>query len=726
VREIGTVLGEECQDKHIDMLLAPGVNVHRAPRNGRHFEYYSEDPVLSARMAVSYIQGVQSTGVGACVKHFVANDQETNRMTVDVQVDERTLREIYLPAFEAAVKEARVRAVMGAYNFVNGHHACAHPELLQDLLKEEWGFAGLVVSDWAATKETVGPALHGLDLEMPAGGHWDRGQLQAAVERGDVPEALIDEKVRRILTFLAWRERLQGQNDETETPVEHPAHRELARRAATETMVLLRNEGQLLPLQPGKKIAIIGPLAQETSLLGGGSASLQMYRKTSVLAALTERLDPKQVIFAPGVLLRRSADTLPAAWLSKAGVLAELFAGSSCDGEPFATEHLSEATSKWFGENWPQGIEQLSVRERMTMTPPQSGRHRFMASGLGHVRLWVNGELVADNMIEQFSPVFALNASTGECDLEAGQPYEILVEHTPIMPYPIVLINVGCELLPDNEALLQEAAQVAAEADIAIVVVGSSDEWESEGNDRDSCNLPAGQDQLVQGVLAANPNTVVVLNCGAPMALPWFEAVPATLLAWYPGQEGGEAIADVLLGVADPGGRMPTTWARREQDTPAYLTFPGEANTTLYGEGIYVGYRWYDAREISPLLPFGSGSSYATFTWGEPAISGFGTDLLVEVPITNVSPRSGSEVVQVYVSSACSPVHRPRKELVGFAKVHLVPGETGIASIKLTSRSFARWDLATHAWKVDAGAYTLLIAASATDVRIQVPHLISG
>jgi beta-glucosidase len=662
---------------------------------------------------------VGSTGVGACVKHFIANDQETNRMTVDARVDERTLREIYLPAFEAAVKEAGVRAVMAAYNFVNGHHACAQPELLQGVLKREWGFEGLVMSDWGATKETVAPALNGLDLEMPGGCYWDQGQLQAAVERGEVDEERINDKVRRLLGFLAWRGRLQGETNETEAPVEHPEHRGLVRRAAAASMVLLRNEGPLLPLTPGKKIAIIGPLAKETSLLGGGSAALRTYRQTNVLDALTERLDSQAVSYAPGLRLRKLVSTLPTEWLGETSVTVEWFAGQPGEGEPFATKQQSEVSVRtWKEADWPLTNGQVGVRERLTVTPSHNGHYLLMAAGLGDTRLFVDGELVADTTVESFAPTFGLWASTGERVLMEGQAYEFVLEHTSVKESQFVRTEIGCELVrKEREELLQEAERVAAEADVAVVVVGSSHEWESEGYDRSSFELPNGQDELVQRVRAVNPNTVVVLNCGAPVSLPWLEEVPATLLAWYPGQEGGEAIADVLLGEADPGGRMPTTWARRELDTPAYLNFPGEANTVIYGEGIYVGYRWYDAREISPLLPFGHGGSYASFSWGEPTVSGSGTDLVVAVPITNISERAGSEVIQVYVASACSAVHRPPKELAGFAKLHLASGEMGVAHIRLSERSFARWDLASHSWKVDEGAYTLLIAASATDVR---------
>ena len=287
------------------------------------------------------------------------------------------------------------------------------------------------------------------------------------------------------------------------------------------------------------------------------------------------------------------------------------------------------------------------------------------------------------------------------------------------------IVDVGVELADlDRESGLDEAAALAAQADTAVVVVGSNSEWESEGGDRDSIELPNNQDELVERMLDANPNTVVVLNCGAPMTLPWLDRAKAVLLAWYPGQEAGEAIADVLMGDADPGGRMPTSWAWREQDTPAFLNYPGEAGVVRYGEGIFVGYRWYDARGITPMIPFGHGSSYTTFEWGPPEISGESTDITVSVPVTNTGDRRGSDVVQVYVAPPEGGVPRPSKELAGFAKLTLDPGETGGAVIELNERSFARWDPETHCWTVDPGQYKLVVAASATDIRSKLAIVI--
>lgn len=721
VRAVGNAIGEECIDRKVDVLLAPTVNLHRSPRGGRHFESYSEDPELSSRIGVGYIEGVQSNGVGACVKHYIANDQEFERHTIDVDVDERSLREIYMPPFEAAVKEANVQSVMGAYNFVNGAHACAHEELLVDVLKKEWGFAGFVVSDWGAVKETVAPATFGLDLEMPGpGAFWGDGQLRAAVERGEVAEASIDDKVRRIVGFLAWAGRLGTATDHEEVSIERDEHRAIARRAAAASMVLVRNDGAL-PLADTSTVALIGPGAAETAILGGGSASLTPHRASMLSTALGDRIGERLVGVAEGVDMRRRAASVTAEETGDEGVTFELFDGIGFDGEVFDTVSRDRPFNIWFGDSWPTGRQTMSVRATFRYTASSTGRHRLCALGFAHAELFVDDEFVCDNS-DGFSAGLGLHGGDGYLDLEEGRTYDLRLEHRPRETGQwLCLVDVGIEPAVDTrEAGITEAVELAARADTAVVVVGSTSEWESEGGDRESIDLPNGQNELVERVVAANPNTVVVLNCGAPMNLPWLDDVKATLLAWYPGQEGGDAIADVLLGDVEPSGRMPTTWAVDERDTPSFLNYPGEAGTVRYGEGVFVGYRGFDARGVQPRIPFGHGGSYTSFEWGPPTVSGSGTDLAVDVPVTNTGGRAGAEVVQVYVAADEHVVPRPEKELAGFAKAELEPGESGVARVTLRARAFARWDPASSDWTVDAGGYRLLVGASAGDIRAAV------
>jgi beta-glucosidase len=718
VEAIGAALGEEARDREIDVLLAPTVNLHRSPRGGRHFEAFSEDPELTARMAVAYIRGVQSQQVGACIKHLVANDQEHERQTIDVQVDERTLREVYLRPFEAAVAEADVRAVMAAYNYVNGEHACAQHHVIVEVLKGEWAFSGVVMSDWNAMKETVRPALNGLDLEMPGPGRWwGDGALLAAVERGDVSDDLIDEKVRRVLGLLAWRGRVPSDSSPVhERSIDRPEHRALARRAAADGMVLVKNDG-LLPLGLSRSVALVGPGAATTAILGGGSALLEAHPHRSLLDAFTERW-PGDVTHAAGVDMQRGADTLPTEWIGDDGVVVELFDGRACTGEPFATTRRSSAYNVWWDEAYPPGHDAVALRATLTVQPGRAGPHRLVGKAYGCARLFVDGVAVADSEADGFPAGFGFTGCSCVLELAVGTPVEVVLEA--VQPegntYPAAMFDIGIAPVDQSEGI-DAAVRVAAAADVAVVIVGSNDEWESEGADRTSLELPAGQSELVEQVVRANPNTVVVLNCGAPMLLPWLDDVPAVVLAWYPGQEGADAIVDVLTGAAEPGGRMPTTWARAERDTPSFLHYPGEAGVVRYGEELHVGHRGYDARGIEPLIPFGHGGSYTTFEWGEPVVTAEGVDWIVEVPVTNVGDRTGSDVVQVYVSAPVGPVRRPPKHLAGFAKVRLGPGQTARAAVRLGPAAFRHWDVSASEWVVDPGRYRLLIGASAVDIR---------
>jgi beta-glucosidase len=438
-----------------------------------------------------------------------------------------------------------------------------------------------------------------------------------------------------------------------------------------------------------------------------------------------------EVTIAPGVNLRRVAPSVPASWIGAGGVTVELYDGFGFDSEPFRVEQHDGTMRVWFGSECPPGVQLGAVRMRFDLVPEATGRFRLMGAAMHRSRLFLDGDLVAANDDEHgFKVMIGLTGGAAEVELEAGRAYEVVLESTPpedADDVNVAFVDVGIEpVMSNRDELLADAERAAAGADVAVVVVGSNAEWESEGHDRADLALPVNQDELVRRVLAANPNTVVVLNCGAPMLLPWLDDVPAALLAWYPGQEGGEAIVDVLVGHAEPGGRMPTTWARAERDTPAFLHYPGEAGVVRYGEEMHIGYRWYDARGIEPMLPFGHGGSYTEFAWGEPSMVRDGADVVVEVPVTNVGVRRGSDVVQVYVA-ACEPVVlRPPKQLAGFAKVHLDPGDSCTARVVVRERAFARWDVLAHDWVVDPGPYDLVVAASAVDERFRLPQEIGA
>ena len=734
VGDLGRAIGEEARAKNIVLALGPTINIHRHPLGGRHFECYSEDPLLTAETAVAYIDGVQESGVGACTKHYVANDQEFERHSVDIDVSERALREIYLPPFEAAVREAGVKSVMGAYNFVNGEHACAHPELLVGVLKEEWGFDGLVVTDWGALKETVAPARHGCDLEMPGPGRfWGRDRLVAAVQAGDVAESSIDDKVRRILSFLDWRGALDAAHSDDEATIDSVDQRRLARRAAVSGTVLLKNNG-LLPLNPRavRSVAVIGPNAEPTAAKGGGSATVNSYREVSVLEGLRDQLPGSVAVsHALGCSITRAVTPLQADDLEGGAVSVQLFASDDLSGEPVVSTE-SNGGMTLLMEELADDAAGPSARAATRFRAPEAGVYRFSGGGLHHARLLLRGEVVATNDDPE-----AVNAGLGnraimvDRRLGAGEVIEIGLEYVAERGMPIVFFTLGADLLgedPDAEAtaMLDEAETVARDSEVVVLVVGSNDQWETEGGDRDDLDLPGDQEELIRRVTAVSDRVVVVHNSGAPMVMPWADDVGAIVQVWYPGQEGGHAAADVLLGQADPGGRLPTTWPQRLEDTPAFTSYPGDGTTMSYDEGVFVGYRWYDARSIEPQWPFGHGLSYATFEWSAARMVETGEERSVEVEVTNTADRAGAEVVQAYVEPPSASVERPPRELAGFAKLELGPGETATATIELPPRVFARWDEERSEWFVDPGSHVVHLGASSRDLRSAVAIQMAG
>ncbi|RIK05875.1 MAG: glycosyl hydrolase [Acidobacteria bacterium] len=732
ISEIGAAIAEEANDRAVQMVLGPTVNIHRHPLGGRHFECYSEDPLLTSRIAVAYVESVQSFGIGTCMKHFVGNDQEYQRHTMSSDIDERALREIYFPPFEAAVTDAGVWGVMGAYNYVNGVQACESRALLVDLLKDEWGFDGIVISDWGALKGTVAPAKNGLDIEMPGPGRfWGKGKLAVAVRAGEVPETDIDDKVRRILRFMEWAEMLEpGWSEGSERSVDRPEAHEVAKRAAQESIVLLKNDGGALPLQINglSKVAIVGPNAKETCLLGGGSATVSPHRRTNVFGSVSDRLgDAVEVVYAPGPSYSQDFGSFPKEVLASDGVTLELFEGIGFGGKPFATESGKGPMSMWIGSTWPENVRSFSVRASAEITPDVSGKWRLGGAAFGNSRLYLDGELIANTEDGRFSSGLAMWGATGIVELEEGRRYELVQEVEPnIEGFEIMMQRLGGGLEPDHETPFAEAVKAASSADIAIVVVGNSAETEVEDEDRKSIALPGRQDELVSAIAAACERTIVVCNTGSPVTMPWVDAVDAILQVWYPGQEGGEAVAEVLLGLAEPGGRLPTTWPKRIEDTPAYPTYPGVDGHAPYAEGVLVGYRWYDAYATKPLWPFGHGLSYAAFEWGDAGIEviqpeeGTPFEVKVSVPISNVSDRTGSEVVQCYVAAPSAPVARPVRELRDFAKARLGPGESQVVQMSLGARAFTRWDADEHKWVIDRGRYTIALGRSSRDLMTEV------
>jgi beta-glucosidase len=722
VEQVGQALGEEALTKGARVLLAPTVNIHRTPLNGRNFECYSEDPCLSARMAVAYINGVQRKGVAATVKHFIANDSEFERNTISSEVDERTLREIYLPPFEAAVKEAGSWALMSSYNRVNGAYVNDRPDLINELLKGEWGFDGVVMSDWFATHSTA-PAMNGgLDLEMPGPTQFRGQKLVEAVRAGEVPAEAVRESARRILRLIARVGAFEDPSIPEEQAVDRPEHRAVARRAAAEAIVLLKNDG-LLPLDAPQleKVAVIGPNAKTAQIMGGGSAQVNAhYRVTpfdGVAAALGEQVE---LSYAEGCTNHKLLPLLE----PEGGLSIEYFNGPELAGEPVHTATTAMAEQMWFAPVPGVDMMRFGARLRGSFTPAVSGVHQFSLVSAGLSRLLIDGAPLIDNW-EARKPGehyfgFGSGEAMGAIELRAGQRYELTVEYARGGGPPFSALRLG-HLPPQDPQAIERAVALAAEADVAIVCVGLTGEWESEGHDRTTLTLAGRQDELVARVAAANPRTVVVLQTGSPVTMPWLDNVAAVIQAWFPGQECGNAIADVLSGAHNPSGRLPQTFPARLEDHPALGNYPGENGRVRYGEGIFVGYRAYERRQLAPLFPFGYGLSYTSFAYGEPRLSaeaiGPDEELIVSVEVTNSGARAGQEVVQLYVRPEQARVARPEQELKGFAKLELAPGETKSVELRLGWRDLAYFDDERHAWVAEAGAYEVRVGASSQAIR---------
>ncbi len=734
IRAVGSALGEETKSKGAQVLLGPTVNIHRTPLAGRNFECYSEDPYLSGRIATAFVQGLQSRGVGACVKHFACNDSEFQRFTMSSEVGERALREIYLRPFEMAVTEAEPWSIMGAYNRVNGTYACSNRRLLTEILRDEWGFRGFVVSDWGAmTDGTAEAANAGLDLEMPGPGRYMGGPLLDAVHSGAVAEATVDDTVRRLLRILILSGRMETPGEQEERSDDRPEHRALARRVAAESMVLLKNERDLLPLDRSRirTLAVIGPNAEVGQIMGGGSSRVTPHYVVHPLEALRGRCgDDVAVVYERGCLTHKFTPEIDLARYGagegEGAVTVEYFDSTDCTGEPVHTRKVRQVGVRFLGEvPAVADREHFSCRWTATFTPETTGVHTFGLTAAGLGRLLVDGVEVIDNWTapERGEWLYGLGSKelTGEVEMAVGKAYQLTAEYSR-GSLPRLAAGLRLGMVPPLPAdLMGRAIAAAAGADAAVLVVGTSDEWETEGNDRRDMELPGRQRELIEKVAAANPNTVVVVNASSPITMDWVDRAPAVLQVWFPGQEFGNALADVLFGDVNPSGRLPTTFPKRFQDNPAFFNYPGENGQVLYGEGIFVGYRAYDARDVEPLFPFGHGLSFTTFEYDDATATVEGSDtVVVEVDIRNVGQSAGREVVQCYVRDVEASLARPPKELKGFAKVSLEPGETATARIVLDRRAFSFYDPGRADWVLEPGDFELLIGSSSRDIRAAV------
>ena len=738
VAEVGAVLAEEARSKGAQVLLAPTVNIHRSPLAGRNFECFSEDPYLSARCAVAFVRGVQSRGVGSAIKHFVCNDSEFERHTISAEVDERTLREIYLAPFEAAVRDAQPWAVMAAYNALNGTPASEHEELLTGILKQEWGFQGFVVSDWFGARRGLEAARAGLDLEMPGPARQMGDKLAAALSDGALPQARVDDTARRLLRAMARAGVLDASSPEpaAELADDRPEHRAIARRAAARACVLLQNDGTLpLDATCGERLALIGPRAESPTLQGGGSAHVKPHYRVTPVEAISERSEGPLLV-EPGCHAHRQLPVLGAAHCAPSAlcpaasaqrpIQIEYFAGERLDGVADATDCVASADFTWLGPP-AKGIDgAFSARVRTQLVSEVAGPARLALSSAGLSRLAVDGQACLDNW-EQQTPGdgwFGAGSSDLECTLEfeAGVPRELCIEYRRGAESPLGGLRAGW-LAPQPGDLLARAEQAAAHAEVALVFVGLDADWETEGRDRVDMRLPGRQDELVERVAAVNPRTVVVVNAGSPVEMDWLPRVAAVVQLWYPGQECGNALADVLFGEVDAAGRLPTSFPRRASDAPSAGDYPGREGRVHYREGIFVGYRGYEASGVEPLFPFGHGLSYTRFEYEDLRLSasriGPGEALELQLRVANVGKRRGIETVQLYLHDLEASLPRPDQELRGFAKLELEPGESRHVSLRVEPRDLSFWDPNTHGWRAEPGDFEVRVGASSRDIRLR-------
>jgi beta-glucosidase len=740
--QIGTQIGRDGRSRGVSFLLGPGVNIYRAPLNGRNFEYFGEDPFLAGEIAVGYVEGVQSQGVSATIKHYAANNSEYFRFTSDSVVSERALREIYLPAFEAAVRRAHVGSIMDSYNLLNGAHATQNYHLNVEIAKQQWGFDGVIMSDWTATHDGIAAANAGLDLEMPFGWYMNEKTLLPAVKEGKVKESDIDDKIRRILRVgyrFGWMDR--DPLDES-IPRYNQEGRKAALQGAREGIVLLQNEHNLLPLDPAKvkTIAVIGPDAFPGVPTAGGSGQVPTFYDVSVLKGISDRLGENATVLydqgvpKPSVIAMRSG-FIQAPDKFVPGLTVETFDNPQFTGKPLATHTEMTANS---GQNMLDNPDMAEMINSLTSDqmiglmgagggPPKytrwtgyyfartSGNFLVFVENQGKYRLTIDDKTVIDHVE---IPKFALAQATTQ--LTPG-PHKVVLEVLSPPQFGEAQIKIG--IAQEGTLVNQSALDLAKKADVVIVAVGFNQDIETEGADREF-QLPPGQNELIEKIAAVNPNTIVTVTAGGSVdSSRWIGHVAALLQNWYPGQEGGTALAEVLFGDVNPSGRLPISWERELKDNPSFAYYyptPGTLEIP-YKDDIFVGYRGYEHNGVKPLFPFGFGLSYTSFKYANFLIrpAGEAGNYEVSFDVSNTGTRAGADVAQVYVSEEHPSVARPPQELKGFARVMVDPGQTRSVTVRLDPRSFTWYDEKAAAWHADAGAYTIHVGRSSADPQLE-------
>jgi beta-glucosidase len=727
---IGVSMGQDARARGFNFLLGPGVNLTRAPQNGRNMEYYGEDPYVAGEMASALIRGVQSQGVVATVKHFAANNSEYDRRNLNTLIDERTLRELYLPAFEMAVKKGGAGAVMSSYNLINGDYLAENRFIAHDILKDEWGFNGLYMSDWEAAYDGIKAFNAGLDLEMPEAKAMKPQILLPELRDGRLSREVLDDKVRRLLrTAVRFRFLDRAQRD-YDIALMGRAGDEVALDSARAGLVLLKNEKNLLPLEASrlKTIAVIGPAAHPGASSAGGSSHVEAFRAHSILTALVDKIgDKTQVLYSRGLPTTDDIfkkDKIFSTAEGNPGLLRETFGNTEFAGKPIDRVYVG-TVEQWKPELWTTPASQHhSMRWTARFVPPTTGKYLFLtaASSKDTYTLYLDGKPVIEQILrEGQAPHQAI------LDLQAGKAVDVRLDYKPDVDYS--RMSLGAIAL--DKLIGADALQMAKMADAVILAAGFDATTESEAFDR-SFELPWGQEALIRAISAQNPRTIVSITSGGAYATDgWLAKVPALLQNWYPGQRGGTALAEVLLGERSPEGKLPISFEHRWQDNPTHDFYDasvpkdGGKPTVRYGEGVFLGYRWYTshADKPQPLFAFGYGLSYTAFEFANLKVTpkGHGDDLTVEVEfdVRNRGSRDGAEVAQIYVGNPSAKVARPAKELKAFRKVRLAAGNTQHVSLSLDRRALAYYDVARHAWRVDPGRFRVFVgdASNATPLN---------
>ncbi len=743
LQQVGKAIGEEAHAMANHVLLGPNLNLVRSPLSGRNFETYGEDPLLTGRLGIGFVQGVQSAGVAVSVKHFIGNEQETERNRGNSIMDARAMNELYLRPFEMVIKQAQPWTVMTAYNRLNGVYMSEHEPLVRQTLKNKWGFDGVVMSDWGGTHSTTAISA-GLDLEMPGPAHHFGDALLSAAQLFQVPVSDVNDAARRMLRLSARVGALDGALQPA-AQVSTNAHREVARTAAAQGITLLKNEHQVLPLQRNvlRKLAVIGPNADVAVIEGGGSAQVIPSHIVSPLDAIKTLVSAQtQITYQQGVDNEHYTPAIDGRDLSadrerkQPGLSARYFANGKFSGKPVRTRLEQSVNSMLLGNDVNLlGDGSMSVRWQGYFWPRSSGEYEFefeyirvidgstltLPDAVASARLTLGGKTVlnADSapLDEPSSGFFPTELRRVRVQLLAGKSYPINVEYAG-SGYRIQSFRLAVR---PPRGSIEAAVQAARDAEVALVFVGSGTTAETEGRDRTSLSLYGEQDALVQAVAAVNPHTVVILNNGAPVAMPWVNQVSAIVEAWLPGQEGALALADVLFGKVNPSGKLPVTFPVRVQDSPSYLFYPGYRDA-VYGESIFMGYRYYDKKQIEPLFAFGHGLSYTSFAYSNlqlPAQVRRGQPVNLSVEVRNTGERAGTEVVQAYVADPQCLEACPVRELKAFARVELQPGETRTVILLLDEQAFAHYDQHAGDWQILPGSYRVQVGSSSRDLRLQ-------